>query len=86
MEQHRAIFEIAPRPQVARLDDKLDFLSRLDLIKIDVESSEYDMLLGAERTLRRFQPAIYVEEHCAFRDASKMLQNIRCRAIDSGHL
>lgn len=48
--------------EVVRLDDKLDFLTRLDLIKIDVESSEYEMLLGAEQTLRRFQPAVYVED------------------------
>mmetsp|Transcript_92321 Transcript_92321/g.202181 ORF Transcript_92321/g.202181 Transcript_92321/m.202181 type:complete len:523 (-) Transcript_92321:19-1587(-) len=48
--------------EVVRLDDKLDFLTRLDVIKIDVESSEYEMLQGAEQTIRRFQPAIYVED------------------------
>eukprot|EP00931_Biecheleriopsis_adriatica_P108768 TRINITY_DN83063_c0_g1_i1.p1 TRINITY_DN83063_c0_g1~~TRINITY_DN83063_c0_g1_i1.p1 ORF type:complete len:453 (+),score=61.84 TRINITY_DN83063_c0_g1_i1:25-1383(+) len=47
--------------EVARLDDKLD-LKRLDVIKIDVESGEYDMLLGAEQTIRRHQPVIYVED------------------------
>ena len=45
---------------VLRLDDALQ-LRRLDVLKIDVESGEYDMLLGAERTIRRHQPLIYVE-------------------------
>eukprot|EP00435_Cladocopium_sp_Y103_P010718 s1313_g2.t2 len=32
------------------------------VIKIDVESGEYEMLLGAEQTIRKFQPVIYVED------------------------
>lgn len=47
--------------EVVTLDDKLS-LQRLDVIKIDVESSEYEMLLGAERTIRQHQPVIYVED------------------------
>ncbi|CAJ1385444.1 unnamed protein product [Effrenium voratum] len=47
--------------EVVRLDEKLD-LERLDVMKIDVESGEYDMLLGAEQTIRRHQPLIYVED------------------------
>jgi len=47
--------------EVVRLDDKLD-LPRLDLMKIDVESSEYEMLLGAEQTIRKHRPVIYVED------------------------
>ncbi|CAK9094759.1 Methyltransferase sdnD (Sordarin/hypoxysordarin biosynthesis cluster protein D) [Durusdinium trenchii] len=46
---------------VVRLDDLLE-LERLDVMKIDVESGEYDMLLGAEQTIRRHQPVIYVED------------------------
>eukprot|EP00747_Dinoflagellata_sp_TGD_P021355 gnl/TRDRNA2_/TRDRNA2_128437_c4_seq1.p1 gnl/TRDRNA2_/TRDRNA2_128437_c4~~gnl/TRDRNA2_/TRDRNA2_128437_c4_seq1.p1 ORF type:complete len:429 (+),score=64.76 gnl/TRDRNA2_/TRDRNA2_128437_c4_seq1:2-1288(+) len=45
---------------VMRLDDLP--LQRLDLIKIDVESMELDLLIGAEQTLRRFQPILYVED------------------------
>lgn len=46
---------------VVRLDDKLK-LDRLDVMKIDVESGEYDMLLGAAATIRAHQPLIYVED------------------------
>mmetsp|Transcript_77384 Transcript_77384/g.170968 ORF Transcript_77384/g.170968 Transcript_77384/m.170968 type:complete len:434 (+) Transcript_77384:51-1352(+) len=46
---------------MVRLDDVLR-LERLDVIKIDVESGEYEMLLGAEHTIRKFQPVIYVED------------------------
>lgn len=46
---------------VVRLDEILS-LERLDVMKIDVESGEYEMLLGAEQTIRKFQPLIYVED------------------------
>ena len=36
-------------------------LDRVDLIKLDLEGAEYDALLGAEATIRRFRPAILVE-------------------------
>jgi len=49
------------RVEKVRLDDKLT-LSRLDVIKIDVESSELEMLRGAEQTIRKHQPLIYVED------------------------
>lgn len=47
--------------EVVALDERLH-LSRLDIIKIDVESSEYEMLQGSERTIRQHQPVIYVED------------------------
>eukprot|EP00930_Biecheleria_cincta_P009647 TRINITY_DN111445_c0_g1_i1.p1 TRINITY_DN111445_c0_g1~~TRINITY_DN111445_c0_g1_i1.p1 ORF type:complete len:147 (-),score=28.14 TRINITY_DN111445_c0_g1_i1:28-468(-) len=47
--------------EVVRLDDKLT-LPQLDVVKIDVESSEYEMLLGAEKTISQHQPLIYVED------------------------
>lgn len=47
--------------EVVRLDDRLD-LRRLDVLKIDVESGEYDLLLGAAETIARHQPVIYVED------------------------
>jgi FkbM family methyltransferase len=49
-------------PAVA-LDDWVDEqnLRRLDLIKIDVEGSERFVLLGAQRTLRRFDPILITE-------------------------
>lgn len=39
-------------------DERLD---RVDLIKLDLEGAEYDALLGAEATIRRYRPAILVE-------------------------
>lgn len=37
-------------------------LRGLNLLKIDVESMELELLAGAEQTLRRFRPAVYVED------------------------
>jgi len=42
------------------LDADLE-LTRLDLIKIDVEGMELDVLKGAEQLLQQFAPALYVE-------------------------
>jgi FkbM family methyltransferase len=36
-------------------------LERLDLIKADIEGSEMRMLAGAEATLRRYRPALFLE-------------------------
>jgi FkbM family methyltransferase len=36
-------------------------LSKIDVIKIDVEGMEYDVLLGGKATLERFHPLIYFE-------------------------
>ena len=36
-------------------------LDACHLIKIDVEGMEYDVLLGAERTVARHRPALYIE-------------------------
>jgi len=49
--------------QVVRLDKikELQKLSRLDLIKIDVEGYELKVLVGAEALLRKYQPTLYVE-------------------------
>lgn len=36
-------------------------LQRLDVLKIDIEGGEYDALVGAQRVLKRFSPAMIVE-------------------------
>jgi FkbM family methyltransferase len=41
--------------------DEFVGLSRLDLVKIDVEGMEADVIRGAENLLRKFRPALYVE-------------------------
>merc|ERR1712196_335736 len=46
--------------EVIRLDDLA--LPKLDLLKIDVESMEMELLLGAQETLKRCRPIIYVED------------------------
>jgi len=46
--------------EVVPLDDLA--LTRLHLLKIDVESMELEVLRGAEQTLRRHRPVIYVED------------------------
>ena len=44
---------------IKRLDD-FSF-DNIDFIKIDVEKSEYDLLLGAEKTLKKHSPVIFIE-------------------------
>jgi hypothetical protein len=48
---------------VVTLDDSIHQLelTRLDIVKIDVEGSELDVLQGAEQTLKRFRPALILE-------------------------
>jgi len=43
-----------------RLDDDLE-VGQLNLIKLDVEGMELEALRGAEGLIRRFRPALYVE-------------------------
>lgn len=43
---------------------------RPDIIKVDIEGAEYDFLLGALETLRKYKPILYIEihsEYCAIR-------------------
>lgn len=49
--------------ETTTLDTWLDGhpVDRVDLIKIDIEGAELPCLKGAQRTLRRFEPAIIVE-------------------------
>jgi hypothetical protein len=36
-------------------------LSRIDLVKIDVDGGDWDVLLGAQNTLRKFHPLLVIE-------------------------
>ena len=48
-----------------RLDDWCaeENLNKLDLLKLDVEGHEPQILLGAEKTIQRFRPKIFLEAH-----------------------
>jgi hypothetical protein len=49
--------------QINKLDNVIPHLniSRLDLIKVDVEGYELKVLQGAEETLKTFKPILFVE-------------------------
>ncbi len=49
--------------RTVRLDDYVAErnLARLDAMKIDVEGAEFEVLRGAEETLRRFRPTVLME-------------------------
>jgi FkbM family methyltransferase len=47
--------------EAVRLDELTGHLSRLDLIKLDVEGAEARVLAGAAETLRRFNPVLLTE-------------------------
>merc|ERR1711990_695503 len=46
--------------QVRRLDDIVS--TRVDLVKVDVESMELPMLRGARNTLMKHRPVLFVED------------------------
>ena len=44
--------------KIVALDDVLD--EKIDYLKADIESYEYKMLLGAEKTIKKYKPCIAV--------------------------
>jgi len=47
--------------ELKRLDDIIKTDSQVDFIKIDVEGAEFEVLKGAESTIKRCQPVIFFE-------------------------
>ena len=43
------------------LDDALESLDRLDVVKIDIEGAEFQAMAGAPRTIERFRPVVLTE-------------------------
>jgi FkbM family methyltransferase len=65
-------------------------IERLDLIKIDVEGREADVIAGAELTLARFQPVLFVELSdtqlgIAGSSASELLRRLERAGYTSAH-
>jgi FkbM family methyltransferase len=56
----KTVQPIGQQVPILTLDDAYD-LPTLRLLKIDVEGMELDVLKGAEKTIRRCRPALYVE-------------------------
>jgi FkbM family methyltransferase len=64
-------------------------ISKIDVIKIDVEGMEYDVLLGGKATLEKFQPLIYFETIDLFygdkqhkiRDIYEFLENLAYKIV-----
>jgi FkbM family methyltransferase len=58
-----------------RIDDLVSrfSLSRVDWIKMDIEGAEVDALKGAEVTLRRFHPQLFIEVHETLKPITEFL-------------
>ncbi|MBO6758770.1 MAG: FkbM family methyltransferase [Roseibium sp.] len=57
--------DTSPIPVRLETLDGLLVPHRLDLIKCDVEGMELDVLRGADRLIKSFKPALYLENHLA---------------------
>jgi FkbM family methyltransferase len=58
--QPAPMLDLAPERVPVLPLDELE-LDRLDLLKIDVEGMERDVVLGAEKTIRRCRPFLFIE-------------------------
>jgi len=74
--------------QVTTLDDFCDHqgLTRLDLIKIDVEGFEERVLRGGHRSLRRWQPVLLLElEPARLRDKCSSVEHVVATLRELGY-
>ena len=55
--------EMVEEVETLMLDEFLPFIENLKLIKIDVESAEFDVLSGAEGLIHKHQPYIIIEAY-----------------------
>ena len=60
VKQDRSVCEVVKVP-LRKLDSYLHTLIRVDLIKIDIEGSEFEALRGGEELLKRYKPVIILE-------------------------
>lgn len=84
---NKGMFSLAPSlggssfaVKVKRIDDLLEErgVASVDLIKMDIEGSEYYALRGAMKTLQRSRPVIFIElNESALRDCKSSAKDIR---------
>ena len=46
---------------IDQMINSMNLIDKVDVIKIDAESAEYEILLGGQETLKKFHPIIYME-------------------------
>jgi FkbM family methyltransferase len=68
-----------------RIDDLVSrfSLSRVDWIKMDIEGAEVDALKGAEATLRRFHPQLFIEVHETLKPITEFLSQTGYSIVDA---
>lgn len=81
--------------EVITLDSFVDSekLSRLDVMKMDIEGAEFFALKGAEQTLKKFQPIIQIELNrraceafdCSLQDLEALLKSLNYTFYKVGH-
>jgi len=68
---------VIEKVRIERLDDAIgNSLSRLDFLKIDTEGFEFEVLRGAEQTISRLKPVIYIELAQDFMQSSQASVNL----------
>lgn len=62
-EEHRGRLMSTQGASTATLDSYIrqNNLQRIDFIKLDVDGNEFDVLMGAQETLKQFKPALMME-------------------------
>jgi len=61
----------------------LEKVPKVDMIKIDVEGMEVDVLIGADKILKKFKPLIYIEAGTdyEFNEISKFLNKYKYKSV-----
>lgn len=62
----RTIFERSHDTPRTRLDDYVGASNKPDVITMDVEGAEFEVLKGAEHTLRTYHPTLFISVHPEF--------------------
>lgn len=79
-----APFEVVGREpvQVVRLDDCMDREQRVSFVKMDIEGGEAAALRGAQETVARWRPLMFVEAEHSRTDKEALRRQIRAMGYD----